>query len=119
MSFKSTTCKSRKGDFLTSYDSPEEAKQGAAFIKKQHGHDLTSYKCETCNYYHLAPRDRQTPMSYECGCKDSKGKPKALYSTLKDAKTRTAILRKELGADVRPYECPLGKGWHLTHTPKR
>ena len=46
----------------------------------------------------------------------SKGKPKALYKTIKDAKTRADILRKEIGADVRPYECPAGKGWHLTHT---
>ena len=115
MSFKSTVCKNRQGNAMTSYESNDEAVKGAAFVKKEHGHDLSPYKCDTCGYYHLAPTNRQTPMSYNCNCKDSKGKPKALYESLANAKTRAAILSKEQNADVRPYECPEGKGWHLTH----
>ena len=115
MSFKSPTCKNRQGGALTSYESIDEATQGAAFVKKEHSHDLAPYKCDACSYFHLAPANRQTPMTYDCGCKDSKGKPKALYAKIEHANARAAILKKEQGADVHPYECPKGIGWHLTH----
>ena len=114
MSRKSMTCFKKDGEPLSQYSSEYEARDGASHVKYKYGLDLAPYLCSKCGYWHLSPKERQTP-SKECTyCTDSNGKHKELYETEEAAKTRAEIIEEEQGIKLKVYKCPNQDGWHLT-----
>jgi len=115
MSRKSKMCMStRTGEPLTKYDSKNEARTGANYVNSTYGNNLVPYQCDKCNYWHLAPANRQTPSKKCQYCTDSNGRQKDLYETKKGAELRAEILYEEKGMRLTVYKCPTNKGWHLT-----
>lgn len=105
------------GKALSVYDTKKEADESAKYSKKNFGTDLYSYKCEKCGKYHLAPKDSKISVKHDaCSCRDSNGKPKALYGSKKDAEKQMKKSEVEQHIKLRIYKCPDGKGYHLTHT---
>ena len=115
MSRKSTMCMSKRtSEPLTEYDSKNEARAGADYANSTYGNNLVPYQCDKCNYWHLAPADRQTPSRKCHSCTDSYGRRKDLYETKEGAELRAEILYEEKGMRLTVYECPNNRGWHLT-----
>lgn len=105
------------GKPLSVYETKKEADESAKYTKKTYGTDLYAYKCETCGKYHLAPKESKIDVKHDaCSCRDSNGKPKALYGTKKDAEKQMVKSAEEQHIKLRVYKCPDGKGYHLTHT---
>ena len=115
MSYKSEICFSKQTDKpLTTYESEEEASDGANYANINYGNDLSSYHCSKCSNWHLSPSNRMT-KSVKCrDCDDRNGKMKDLYETKVDAQRRADILFEEKGVLLSIYECPFSSGWHLT-----
>lgn len=112
---KSTQCVGKgSGQYVTEYDSLEEAQAGAEHVRARYGSDLVPYSCHRCGLWHLAPRDRRTPSTPCLYCHGADGRPKDAYDTPGDAERRADILYREQGLSLRVYECPHGQGWHLT-----
>ncbi len=107
MSIKSKTCFGRNGA-LTQYDNKYDAQEGAKYANEKHGRNLIPYECQKCKFWHLSPKERQTPSEHCEFC------DKALYPSEEDAKNRAAIIYKEQGKRLTTYECPHQDGWHLT-----
>lgn len=115
MSVKSDSCVSnRNGEPLTEYRTEYEAQQGAYHVKNTYSKHLEPYKCSHCAFWHLSPKDRQTPSSKCPSCVGSDGQCKDLYETQKDAQKRASISHKEKGIRLTVYKCPYNSGWHLT-----
>jgi len=116
MSFrKSMQCVGKgSGQYVTEYDSFEEAQAGAEHVEWTHGRQFLPYQCDRCGQWHLTPRDRQTPSTRCSYCRGSNGRPKDAYDTERDAQRRADILHQEKGIRLRVYKCPHGHGWHLT-----
>ena len=49
-----------------------------------------------------------------CGCVDINGKPKKNYKGIVEAKNAQDFVRNNNGIEVSVYNCPCGKGYHLT-----
>ena len=49
-----------------------------------------------------------------CRCIDSEGMPKVLYSSFEQIRRAEKYLKKSLGLSLKIYQCPSGKGWHLS-----
>lgn len=116
MNRKSPSCKSnRSGRALNEYDTKAEAK-AAARHANQHfaGNDLVPYKCRVCGFWHLSPKDRQTPSETCSKCRGADGTLKAAYTTENDARMRSKHVQKEQGVRLHVYQCEYGNGWHLT-----
>ena len=117
---KSATCIGKTSDKpLTEYQSKREAEEGADHARSKYGRKLTPYQCDTCDLWHLAPQNRQTPSSKCPVCTGANGKPKDSYRNQTEAKRRADILRREQGAELRVYACEHGHGWHLTKSDRR
>lgn len=110
----STSCRGRNGKPLKSFETEEEALEQVIYVKATHGNEVKAYKCNICNEWHLAPKDRVTP-SKKSECLDSKGKFKQLYPTEESAKRRAEILLEEQGKKLYVYRCLYCNGYHLTH----
>lgn len=111
---KSTTCLGKNGP-LTEYDSEWEAQDTAEHVEREHGRSMEPYQCDTCNKWHLSPKDRQTPSVTCTYCKDSSGgKPKQAYKDEESARKRADIICEEREVSLRAYKCEYGMGWHLT-----
>jgi DNA-directed RNA polymerase subunit RPC12/RpoP len=108
MNDKSTTCLSRDGKPLTVFYSEHEAIDGANHANKGFKMNLSHYKCQKCGFWHLSPKNRQTP-SINCSYCN-----KELYRTREAAEKRAKIIKKEKGIKLRVYECMHQAGWHLT-----
>ena len=105
------------GKPLSAYDKKKEADESAKYAKKNFGTNLYAYQCEKCGKYHLAPKDSKIEVKHDaCSCRDSNGKPKALYGSKKDAEKQQEKSQVEQNIKLRVYKCPDGKGYHLTHT---
>lgn len=104
------------GKELAAYETEKEAKESAAYSKKNFKLDLYPYKCETCGKFHLAPKDSKIDVKHNaCSCTDSNGKPKALYGSKKDAEKQREKSEKEQNVKLYIFKCPETKGYHLTH----
>ena len=115
MTQKSKTCIGMKtGKPLTEYGSESEAEEAARYARATYKSRLTPYLCQTCNKWHLALANRQTPSKKCILCTSSDGSAKDTYQTEKNARLRASIIRKESGVSLRAYPCPCGTGWHLT-----
>jgi len=111
---KSATCFKKDGEPLSYYYSEYEASEAASHVWYQLNLDLSPYQCSKCGYWHLSPKNRQTP-SRECiYCTDSNGEHKELYETEEAAKLRAEIIEEEQGIKLKVYKCPKQEGWHLT-----
>jgi len=114
MGRKSISCFSRMDEPLTEYDTEDEAQQGADYANSTYNNNLSPYQCGTCELWHLAPRDRQTPNSKCNTCVGRNGQYKALYFKQESARRRASILHEEKGIHLTVYKCPYHDGWHLT-----
>ena len=115
MSLKSATCVGRKsGKPLTEYDTEAEARDGADHVRSTSGARLLPYACDTCGKWHLAPASRHTPSTACPVCRSADGKAKESYRNEAEARRRAAILRKEMGANLKVYACEHGHDWHLS-----
>jgi hypothetical protein len=115
MKIKSSSCFSKlNGTPLTAFEYEFEAEDGANHARFKHGNKLSPYKCKKCGWWHLSPKQRQTPSTQCNDCIDSNGDSKALYNSYESAEKRADILYKEQGVSLRAYECPHNNGWHLT-----
>lgn len=115
MSYKSNTCFSKRdGSALSTYESQEEADNGANYANEKYQRDLKAYICDKCNLWHLSPKDRETPNSICKHCTDGENKPKALYQTEGNARRRAEILYNEKAIRLNIYKCEYSEGWHLT-----
>lgn len=112
--FDSPTCTSKKGTPLKSYDSELEADEAAEYVKYQYKNEQVKYKCQKCGYWHLSPKERQTP-NHVSTCLDSDGKPKHAYPTRETAEKRAEIIFQEKGIKLSVYQCGSCHEWHLTH----
>jgi hypothetical protein len=115
VSIKSNSCFSKRtGEPLTEYYSEGDAWEGAEYANNQYGNNLIPYQCKKCEFWHLSPKDRQTPSQKCFDCTDGSGKCKRLYYSEEDAERRADILYEEEGVNLEVYECPHNDGWHLT-----
>ena len=112
--FDSDVCKKKDGTSLKSYETEFEANQAIEYVKDMYGNDQIAYKCPTCNYWHLSPKERQTPSHRSC-CLDSNGKPKQVYPTYESAEMRAKIIYEERGEKLYVYYCAQCGEYHLTH----
>jgi hypothetical protein len=113
MTNNNNCCIDRKGKRLSTYYSESEALDSAKYEKNEHGLDFVPYRCKKCEYWHLSPRERQTP-SKECEfCTDSGGKRKQLYENREAAVKRAEIIKRESKISLTVYKCPYRSGWHL------
>lgn len=114
MASKSESCQGSTGQPLTEYASRKETHEAADYARTKFKKNLIAYECPKCAQWHLSPKERQTPSSNECKCRDSYGLSKALYETKDGANRRSQILSREKGVRLSVYKCPEGKGFHLT-----
>jgi len=112
---KSKTCigKTTKKP-LSVYLTRKEAKEATEFVRSKYKKDMSPYKCESCNKWHLADNSRRTPSKTCSECLDGKGRSKEGYKTKKGATQRAGILLNEMRVKLQVYKCPHGNGWHLT-----
>lgn len=113
---KSTTCFSRAtGAPLSVYNTETEAQQSADY-QLRNGRSLYAYRCERCGLWHLAPTaSRINVLHKACRCEDSFGKSKDLYVSREDAEKARRKRESEGAGQLYIYECPHGRGYHLTH----
>ena len=117
MMFDSENCFSKvTGKPLKSYESESEAEEAIAYVKATYGNEQVKYLCQRCGYWHLSPKDRQTP-NHKSYCLDSNGRPKQAYPTQESALRRAEIIYKEKGTRLYVYQCDDCGEWHLTHNP--
>ncbi len=115
MSRKSDTCFNKlNGRPLSEYYSKTEALESADYAKRKFGQNLVPYKCNNCGFWHLSPKNRQTPSKTCPYCTDRNGNYKELYQTKTDAEKRAKILFQENHVKLSVYKCPYSNGWHLT-----
>mmetsp|Transcript_6924 Transcript_6924/g.10953 ORF Transcript_6924/g.10953 Transcript_6924/m.10953 type:complete len:258 (+) Transcript_6924:294-1067(+) len=50
---KSSTCRSKTGDFRTEFDTEASAANGAEHVLERYGKHLSPYKCATCSKFHI------------------------------------------------------------------
>ena len=113
MGNKSQTCRGRAtGAPLNEYSSEASALEGAAFVLRKYGHEMSPYRCPRCRKWHLAPADRQTP-SRPSICTGRDGTSKAAYESQDAAERRAELIWLERTVRVRAYSCSCGE-WHLT-----
>lgn len=113
--FESAVCKKKDGKPLKSYESEFEAKEAIEYVKMKYGDEQVIYKCSKCNFWHLSPKERQTP-NHKSNCLDSNGKPKQAYPTKESAEARAKIIFEEQGTKLYVYQCDQCGEYHLTHT---
>ena len=112
---KSTTCYGTASRTpLTEYDSRAAAQEGASHARRVYGRELEPYACSRCRWWHLSPKGRRTPSVVCDMCSGADGGPKHAYASYEDAARRAEIIREEKGLWLTVYECPHGRGWHLT-----
>jgi hypothetical protein len=112
---KNTTCfNAKNGQPLHTYFSEGEALDGADYVKKKYGARQEPYLCERCGYWHLSPKERQTPSKMCFYCVGSDKTPKELYETRDAALNRARIIERERGVTLDIYKCPCQNGYHLT-----
>lgn len=112
--FDSDTCKKKDGAPLKSYETEFEAEQAIMYVKNRYGNEQVYYKCLTCGYWHLTPKERQTP-NHKSYCLDSNGRTKQAYSTYESANRRAEIIFEEQGKKLFVYHCEQCNEYHLTH----
>lgn len=112
---KSETCFGKlSGKPLIQYYDQEEAQVAANYCKEFYGNDMSPYRCDKCDLWHLSPKSRQTP-SQKCNrCTGGYGVEKASYHSKNAARLRASIIYDEQGISLRVYKCKYGSGWHLT-----
>lgn len=115
--FDSDICTKKDGLPLKSYESEREAKEAVAYVKRQYGNEQVFYKCSQCGYWHLSPKDRQTP-NHTSNCLDASGQVKKAYPTKKAAEDCAKIIYKEQGKRLSVYRCSKCGEYHLTHKHK-
>ncbi|MDD7496726.1 hypothetical protein [Fibrobacter sp.] len=113
---KSTTCFSKTTkNPLSVYTTEAEAQQSADY-QLRNGRSLYAYRCERCGLWHLAPTaSRINVLHKACRCEDSFGKSKDLYVSREDAEKARRKRESEGAGQLYIYECPHGRGYHLTH----
>lgn len=113
---KSTTCFSKTTkNPLSVYTTEAEAQQSANY-QLQNGRSLYPYRCERCGQWHLAPTASRINLLHKaCFCEDSFGKAKDLYLSRDDAEKARCKRESEGAGQLYIYECPHGRGYHLTH----
>jgi len=112
--FDSDVCKKKDGSPLKTYGSEYEAQEAIEYVKRQYGNEQVSYECSRCGYWHLSPKERQTP-NHKSNCLDSSGKFKQGYPTSEAAETRAKIIFDEKGTQLFVYHCNQCGEYHLTH----
>lgn len=114
---KSNSCFSKKtGEPLSVYVSENDALNGAMLTRINGGPDFYPYQCDKCGYYHLAPENSRINVKRNaCHCRDSNGKPKALYLSKEDAEKQRLKSQEEQHIKLKVYRCDEGLGFHLTH----
>ena len=109
-------CISNKtGKPLKSYATESDAIYHAQKSSEQYGKNLTHYRCNKCNQYHLTPKERDTPSSDCDVCSwSNSSKPKKLYPNEESARLRASIIYEEDGVRLKVYPCRYNAGYHLT-----
>ena len=116
--FDSDICFSKTtGKPLKSYESENEEEEAIEYVKATYGNEQVKYLCQKCGFWHLSPKDRQTP-NHKSSCLDSNGKPKQAYPTRETALRRAEIIYEEKGIRLYVYHCEDCGEWHLTHNPE-
>lgn len=116
--FDSDICFSKTtGKPLKSYKSKNEAEEAIEYVKATYENEQVKYLCQKCGFWHLSPKDRQTP-NHKSSCLDSNGKPKQAYPTRETALRRAEIIYEEKGIRLYVYHCEDCGEWHLTHNPE-
>lgn len=112
--FDSDICKKKDGLPLKTYEFEYEAQEAIEYVKRQYGNEQVSYKCSRCGYWHLSPKERQTP-NHRSYCLDSNGRTKQAYPTYEAAKRRAEIIFEEQEKKLFVYHCDQCNEYHLTH----
>ena len=104
----------RTGAPLWEYETHAEAVR-AARLRPLEWREHEAYECYKCGKWHRRPVTDSAPAPNDAlclMCKGRDGQPKQSYPTAATAMEAAASLpaREELGV----YECPHGRGWHLT-----
>lgn len=75
---------------------------------------MEAYRCPKCDHWHLRPErsDGPIPTDATClKCSGSDGTPKVSHPTYDDALEQAF---STTGVQLAVYQCPHGRGWHLT-----
>lgn len=113
---KSTTCFSKNTKKPRSVYATESEAQQSANYQLQNGHSLYPYHCTRCGLWHLAPTESRINVLHKaCHCEDSLGRHKDLYLSREDAEKARRKRESEGAGQLYVYECPDGRGYHLTH----
>lgn len=111
---KSNSCRSTQGKPLSEYFSEIDALNAADHVNQTYGRQMSAYKCQNCDYWHLSPQAHHTP-SVPCHvCTGSDMQAKSTYRNKQEATQRAEIIRKENGRRLKVYKCEYSNGWHLT-----
>ena len=114
MMFDSDICKKKDGTPLKSYVSESEAEEAINYVFNRYGNEQVKYECTKCGYWHLSPKERQTP-NHSSNCLDSRGHRKQAYPTKEAAEARASIIFEEKGTRLYVYRCADCREYHLTH----
>ena len=116
MGFRSPTCTSRStGKPLMAYQSEVEAQCQARLSTISFGQELASYKCPTCQLWHLRPAGQSDRQRSECRyCVGRDGRAKVSYPTQEDAERQAEQLARRSNVRLRAYGCAHTGDWHLT-----
>ena len=116
---KSKTCMNKWGRPLAVYRTYRDAVSAARSIRMRSGNRageiMYPTRCAACGLYHLSPLNGQ----YKCDCIDSSGNAKRCYPTREDALRAKEARERDRSKTLRIYECPQGRGFHLTHVKAR
>mmetsp|Transcript_28389 Transcript_28389/g.69089 ORF Transcript_28389/g.69089 Transcript_28389/m.69089 type:complete len:299 (+) Transcript_28389:321-1217(+) len=134
---KSRSCYGRAtGKPLTEYDTAEDAFEGSTYVLERYNQDMHPYKCNTCDYWHLAPvpsdarsaSSRTTTTTTTSIPRDSatcrariSGKILKEYDSEQEAQSSAVYLFERYGYGggnsnemMVPYKCHDCLFWHLS-----
>lgn len=112
---KSTTCFGAHGA-LTVYFSRSTAQRAATHQAERCGREFAEYKCHNCGRWHISPVNSGSKDN-TCGCTDSNGYLKPLYSSREEAVNAANSAYRKKGIQLYVYQCEHYHGWHLTASP--
>jgi len=113
MSRWSESCVDRGGGRLREFDRRADAIRAAKFDPLSVS-AVEPYECPKCDHWHLRPVEATGPIPTDgtcLQCSGRDGRPKIAHPTYESALEQAL---STTGAQLTVYQCPHGRGWHLT-----
>ena len=101
------------GEPLREFDRRAEAKR-AVKLDPREWRNMEAYRCPKCDRWHLRAVQDSDPIPTDTTCLmccGRDGRPKVSYPSFDAAREAADAMT---GVELTVYECPHGRGWHLT-----